>query len=121
VLAGIALMIAGGRLAVAGAERLTTPLHLADSAVGLTFVALATVAGAVRPDLGRRPAPPRRARPGRVLGSALYNFHRHLGRRRHHHPVALIALSPRRRLGRLAGVVLLAAYAAYVFLTLHWP
>ena len=44
VLAGIVLMIAGGRLAVAGAERLTAALHLADSAVGLTFVALATVA-----------------------------------------------------------------------------
>jgi cation:H+ antiporter len=44
MLAGIALMIIGGWLAVAGAERLTAALHLADSAVGLTFVALATVA-----------------------------------------------------------------------------
>lgn len=44
VLAGVALMIIGGWLAVAGAQRLTAALHLADSAVGLTFVALATVA-----------------------------------------------------------------------------
>jgi hypothetical protein len=35
--------------------------------------------------------------------------------------LALIALSPRRHLGRLAGVLLLAAYAAYVILTLHRP
>jgi len=34
-------------------------------------------------------------------------------------PVALVALSPRRRLGRLAGVLLLAACAAYLVLTLH--
>jgi hypothetical protein len=34
-------------------------------------------------------------------------------------PIALIILSPRRRLGRLADVLLLAACAAYLILTLH--
>jgi cation:H+ antiporter len=136
VLAGIALMIAGGRLAVAGAEHLTAALHLADSAVGLTFVALATVAelfaliwAAARRGIDEL------ALAG-VLGSALYNATATLGAAAvitpvpatglaapaiaaAALPVALIALSPRRRLGRLAGVLLLAAYAVYVFLTLH--
>jgi cation:H+ antiporter len=136
VLAGIALMIIGGWLAVAGAERLTTALHLADSAVGLTFVALATVAelfaliwAAARRSIDEL------ALAG-VLGSALYNSTATLGATAivtpvpssgllapavaaTALPVALIILSPRRRLGRIAGVLLLAAYAAYVVLTLH--
>ena len=136
VLAGIALMIAGGWLAVAGAEHLTAALHLADSAVGLTFVALATVAelfaliwAAARRGIDEL------ALAG-VLGSALYNATATLGAAAAITPVpaagllgpaiaatalpvALIVLSPRRRLGRLAGVLLLAAYAAYLVLTLH--
>jgi cation:H+ antiporter len=136
MLAGIALMIIGGWLAVAGAERLTTALHLADSAVGLTFVALATVAelfaliwAAARRGIDEL------ALAG-VLGSALYNSTATLGATAivtpvpasgllapavaaAAVPVALIIVSPRRRLGRIAGVLLLAAYAAYVVLTLH--
>jgi cation:H+ antiporter len=136
MLAGIALMIVGGWLAVAGAERLTAALHLADSAVGLTFVALATVAelfaliwAAARRSIDEL------ALAG-VLGSALYNSTATLGATAivtpvpssgllapavaaAALPVALIILSPRRRLGRIAGVLLLAAYAAYVVLTLH--
>lgn len=138
VLAGVALMIIGGWLAVAGAQRLTAALHLADSAVGLTFVALATVAelfaliwAAARRGIDEL------ALAG-VLGSALYNSTATLGAAAiitpvpaagllapavaaATLPVALIILSPRRRLGRLAGVLLLAAYTAYVILTLHRP
>ena len=138
VLAGIALMIIGGRLAVSGAQRLTAALHLADSAVGLTFVALATVAelfaliwAAARRNIDEL------ALAG-VLGSALYNSTATLGAAAIITPVpaagllapavaatvlpvVLIALSPRRRLGRLAGVLLLAGYAAYIVLTLHRP
>jgi len=40
----VALMAAGGWLAVAGAERVVWALHLTDSAVGLTLLALATTA-----------------------------------------------------------------------------
>jgi cation:H+ antiporter len=44
VLAGVATMAAGGWLAVSGAERIVNSLGLAESVVGLTFVALATTA-----------------------------------------------------------------------------
>jgi cation:H+ antiporter len=44
VVVGVALMVVGGWVAVAGAERVVDSLGLADSAVGLTFVALATTA-----------------------------------------------------------------------------
>jgi len=43
-LGGVALMAAGGWLAVGGAERVVAALSLADSAVGLTLLALATTA-----------------------------------------------------------------------------
>jgi cation:H+ antiporter len=43
-LSGVALMAAGGWLAVGGAERVVRALHIADSAVGLTLLALATTA-----------------------------------------------------------------------------
>lgn len=136
VLAGVALMIIGGRLAVAGAERLTAALHLADSAVGLTFVALATVAelfaliwAAARRNIDEL------ALAG-VLGSVLYNSTATMGATAIITPVsasgligpaiaatvlpvALIILSPRRRLGRVAGAFLLAGYAAYVALILE--
>ncbi len=136
MLAGIALMIVGGRLAVAGAERLTAALPLADSAVGLTFVALATVAelfaliwAAARRGIDEL------ALAG-VLGSALYNATATLGAAAVITPVpargllapaiaaavlpvALIVFSPRRRLGRPLGVLLLTGYAVYLFLILR--
>lgn len=117
---------------------MTAALHLADSAVGLTFVALATVAelfaliwAAARRSIDEL------ALAG-VLGSALYNSTATLGAAAIITPVpgaglvapaiaaaalpaALIIMSPRRRLGRLAGALLLAAYAAYLVLTLHRP
>jgi cation:H+ antiporter len=43
-LGGVALMAAGGWLAVGGAERVVAALSLSDSAVGLTLLALATTA-----------------------------------------------------------------------------
>jgi cation:H+ antiporter len=44
VLAGVGAMAAGGWLAVSGAERIVNSLGLRQSVVGLTFVALATIA-----------------------------------------------------------------------------
>ncbi len=44
LLGGLALMILGGPVAVAGAERIVGSLGMAESVVGLTFVALATTA-----------------------------------------------------------------------------
>jgi cation:H+ antiporter len=43
-LGSVALMAAGGWLAVGGAERVVQGLRLTDSAVGLTLLALATTA-----------------------------------------------------------------------------
>jgi cation:H+ antiporter len=44
VVLGVAVMAGGGWLAVSGAERIVNSLGLAQSVVGLTFVALATTA-----------------------------------------------------------------------------
>jgi cation:H+ antiporter len=72
-LVGIGVMTAGGSLAVAGAERVAEALEITDSAVGLTFVALATTAellalvgAAARRGLDELAV-------AGVLGSAVYN------------------------------------------------
>ena len=78
-LVGLALMLAGGDLAVRGAERLVDSLGRSDSAVGLTVLALATTAelfalvlSAARHDV------PEIAVAG-VVGSAAYNATATLG------------------------------------------
>jgi len=134
---GIALMLAGGDLAVRGAVRVVESLGRTDSAVGLTVLALATTAElfalvltAVRHDV------PEIAVAG-VVGSASYNATATLGAAALARPLAVdggdllasavlaaalplvvIALAPRGRLGRPAGALLCAGYATYVVLLL---
>jgi cation:H+ antiporter len=136
VLVGVALMAAGGRIAVAGAERTVDSLGLADSAVGLTFVALATTAellalawSAVRRGITELAV-------AGVIGSAVYNATATLGIAALIHPLSnggvvgaswlaaglplfIVALGARRgELGRLAGLALLATYGVYLALVL---
>ena len=136
-LLGIALMLAGGDLAVRGAVRVVESLGRTDSSVGLTVLALATTAElfalvltAVRHDV------PEIAVAG-VVGSATYNATATLGAAALARPLAVegddllasavlaaalplvvIALAPRGWLGRPAGALLCAGYATYVVLLL---
>ncbi len=134
-LVGVALMLAGGDLAVRGAVRVVESLGRTDSAVGLTVLALATTAElfvlvltAVRHDV------PEIAVAG-VVGSAAYNATATLGAAALARPLVVdgvlaaavlaavlplvvLALAPRGRLGRSAGGLLVAAYAGYVGLVL---
>lgn len=136
-LLGIALMLAGGDLAVRGAVRVVESLGRTDSAVGLTILALATTAElfalvltAVRHDV------PEIAVAG-VVGSATYNATATLGAAALARPLLLdgdsllvsagvsavlpilvLVLAPRGRLGRPAGAVLCAGYATYLLLVL---
>ncbi len=135
VLAGLIGMAVGGRLAVAGAERVVSSLGLHDSVVGLTFVALATTAelfalvwAATRREVEEL------ALAG-VLGSAAYNATATLGVAALIHPVpngglqaqawlagvipALLVAAAARfgRVGRPGGALLLAAYGGYLAYT----
>jgi cation:H+ antiporter len=134
-LAGIGLMIAGGWLAVGGAQRVVATLGLSDSAVGLTLLALATTAellalawSAIRRDI------PEIAIAG-VVGSVAYNATATLGAAALTRPLAvtgmltpaiiaaalplvLLALAPRCRLSRPTGAVLAAGYLAFVIIEL---
>lgn len=135
-LVGVALMLGGGDLAVRGAIRVVEAIGRTDSAVGLTVLALATTAelfalvlAAVRRDV------PEIAVAG-VVGSAVYNATLTLGAAALVRPLpvrdvlpsavaaallplAVLAMAPRGRLGRPAGALLLAAYAAFVVLVLR--
>jgi cation:H+ antiporter len=101
-LAGVALMAAGGWFAVGGAERVVRALDLTDSAIGLTLLALATtaelfalgVAALIRPLTVNGILAP-------AIAAAVL-------------PLALLAAAPRGRLGRVAGAVLVIAYAVWV-------
>ena len=134
-LAGIGLMIAGGWLAVGGAQRVVAALGLSDSAVGLTLLALATTSellalawSAIRRDI------PEIAIAG-VVGSVGYNATATLGAAALTRPLAvtgmltpaiiaaalpliLLALAPRGRLNRPTGAVLAAGYLAFVIIEL---
>jgi cation:H+ antiporter len=134
-LVGVAVMLAGGELAVRGAVRVVDSLGRSDSAVGLTVLALATTAElfalvltAMRHDV------PEVAVAG-VVGSAAYNATATLGAAALVAPLAVdgvigsalvaaalpvvvLALAPAGRLGRAAGLALLAGYASYVLLVL---
>jgi cation:H+ antiporter len=133
---GIALMIAGGDLAVRGAERLVDTLGRSDSAVGLTVLALATTAelfalvfSAARHDV------PEIAVAG-VVGSAAYNATATLGAAALARPlvvdgvlpsavlglalpVLLLVLTRRGHLGRAAGALLVVLYAGFVVAVLR--
>jgi cation:H+ antiporter len=135
VLAGIALMTVGGRLAIAGAERLVAALDQTDTAIGLTLVALATtaellalVAAAARRRLDHLAV-------AAVLGSAAYNATVTLGAAALARPLTaqnittaawlaaglplgLIAVSRRDHIPRVAGLALLTLYAGYLAVAL---
>jgi cation:H+ antiporter len=135
-LVGVALMLVGGDLAVRGAEPVVSTLGRTDSAIGLTVLALATTAelfalvvAALRRDV------PEIALAG-VVGSAAYNATATLGAAALVRPlpahgvvgpaafalvltVAVLLLGRRGSLGRVAGVVLVVAYAAYLVIVLR--
>lgn len=130
-LAGVAVMTAGGRAAVAGAIRVVDLLHVSDNAVGLTFLALATTAElfALVWAAARRGAS--EIAVGGLVGSAAYNATATLGVAALVRPLsvtgllapavlaavlplAVVGLAPAGRLGRAAGLLLLAGYAAYI-------
>jgi cation:H+ antiporter len=133
VLVGVALMIGGGVIAVAGAERVIDSLGIADSAVGLTFVALATTAelfalawAALRRGITELAV-------AGVVGSAAYNATATVDVAAIIRPLPssgivgaawlaaalplfVLALGGRTaRVGRLAGAILLATYGIYLF------
>lgn len=132
-LLGVAVMTAGGRAAIAGAIRVVDVLGASDNAVGLTFLALATTAElfALVWAAARRGAT--EIAVAGVVGSAAYNATATLGAAALVRPLAaggllapavlaaalplvVVGLAPRGRLGRPAGLALLAAYAAYAVL-----
>jgi len=106
-LAGVAIMTAGGRAAVAGAIRVVDLLHVSDNAVGLTFLALATTAElfALVWAAARRGAT--EIAVGGLVGSAAYNATATLG------VAALVRPLSTTGLLAAAGLLLLAGYAAY--------
>jgi cation:H+ antiporter len=130
-LAGIALMVGGGDLAVRGAVRIVESVGREDSAIGLTALALATTAELFALVLAAvRHAVPEIAVAG-VIGSATYNATLSLGAGALVTslpaedfvwpavlaavlPLVVIALARGTRLGRASGAVLLLGYAAYV-------
>jgi cation:H+ antiporter len=130
-LGGVALMAAGGWLAVAGAERVVRALSLTDSAVGLTLLALATTAelfalawAAMRRGVSEIAV-------AGVVGSVAYNATASLGVAALVRPlavsglltpaiaaaalpVALLAVTPSGRLNRPIGAMLVICYGAWV-------
>jgi cation:H+ antiporter len=130
-LGGVALMAAGGWLAVGGAERVVAALSLADSAVGLTLLALATTAelfalawAAMRRGVSEIAV-------AGVVGSVAYNATASLGAAALVRPLAvggilapaitaaalpaaLLAVTPGGRLNRQTGALLIIGYAGWV-------
>lgn len=128
---GVAVMAAGGWLAVGGAERMVAALGLTDSAVGLTLLALATTAEL----FALAWAAARRGVSGiavaAVVGSVAYNATASLGVAALVRPlatsgillpaiaaavlpVALLAVTRGGRLNRLTGGILVLGYGAWV-------
>lgn len=129
--AGIALMAAGGWVAVRGAEQVVRAAGLTDSAVGLTLLALATTAelfalawAAIRRGVSEIAV-------AGVIGSVAYNATATLGVAALVRPLtvtgilapaiaaailpaALLAVTPRRQLTRPVGITLVIGYAAWV-------
>jgi cation:H+ antiporter len=136
LLVGVGIMALGGRLAVSGAEQIVDSLGLADSAVGLTFVALATTAElfALAWSAARRGITELAV--AGVIGSAAYNATATLGVAALIHPLPnggvtgaawlaaglpllIVALGgPRGELRRLAGFAVLTIYSVYLVLVL---
>jgi cation:H+ antiporter len=130
-LGGVAVMAAGGWLAVGGAERVVAALRLTDTAVGLTLLALATTAelfalawAAMRRGVSEIAV-------AGVVGSVAYNATASLGLAALVRPlaiggilapaiaaailpVALLAVTRGGRLNRQAGALLIIGYAGWV-------
>ena len=131
-LTGIALMVAGGWVAVRGAERLTESLALTDSTVGLTILALATSAEMLALVFAAARHRVAEVAVAGLVGSAAYNATVSLGLAALARPLkltgatditvsaagaaalplVLVLLTRRSRLGRLVGGSLVAAYVA---------
>ena len=130
-LGGVALMAAGGWVAVGGAERVVRAVGLTDSAIGLTLLALATTAelfalawAAMRRGVSEIAV-------AGVIGSVAYNATATLGVAALVRPltvtgilvpaiaaailpVALLLVTPGGWLNRRAGAVLVLGYGAWV-------
>jgi len=133
--AGLVAMVAGGRLAVAGAERIAGSLGLAESVVGLTFVALATTLELFALIWAAARRGVEELALAGLLGSVIYNATATVGIAALVRPLAvtgiggaawLAAALPAalagwaalaHRLGRVTGVLLLASYAGYLAVT----
>jgi cation:H+ antiporter len=133
--AGLVVMTAGGAAAVDGAERLVRALGRSDAEIGLTVLALATTAELFALVLAAARRGVHEVAVAAVVGSAAYNATATLGAAALVQPLppagvrgaallaaalplAVLALAPRGRLGRLAGGGLLATYTVFVVLTL---
>ncbi len=135
LLGGLALMILGGPVAVAGAERIVGSLGMAESVVGLTFVALATTAELFALVWAAARRGVEELAIAGLLGSVIYNATATLGVAALVRPLAVSGMvgpavlaavvpvvlavwaSVTGRLGRVAGVLLLGCYAAYLTVT----
>ena len=130
-LVGLAVMTAGGDAAVEGATRVVHSLHVSDTAIGLTLLALATTAelfalvlAAARHDVGEVAV-------AGIVGSAAYNATATLGTAALVRPLTtgavlvpavvaavlplvLLALARDGALRRVGGAVLVATYASYI-------
>ena len=132
---GVGLMAAGGWLAVGGAERVVLALRLTDSAVGLTLLALATTAELFALAWAAMRRGVTEIAVAGVIGSAAYNATATLGLAAVVRPLdisgilapaiaaavlpaVLLAITPKHRLNRSAGVLLIIAYAAWATILL---
>ena len=135
VLLGVGAMAGGGWLAVSGAARVVSSLGLAQSVVGLTFVALATTAELFALVWAAYRRGVEELALAGVLGSAVYNATATLGVAALVHPIhtgglgwpawlaaalpiGLVAYALLfKRVGRVGGGLLVAAYGIYLALT----
>jgi cation:H+ antiporter len=128
---GLAVMTAGGDAAVEGATRIVRSLHVNDTSIGLTLLALATTAelfalvlAAARHDIGEVAV-------AGIVGSAAYNATATLGTAALVRPLTtgavlvpavvaavlplvLLALARDGALRRVGGAALVATYASYI-------
>lgn len=130
-LSGVGLMAAGGWLAVGGAERVVRALNIADSAVGLTLLALATTAELFALAWAAMRRGVLEIAVAGVVGSVAYNATASLGVAALVRPLtvtgilapaiaaailpaALIAITPGGQLKRWAGALLVMGYCGWV-------
>ena len=135
VVAGLAVMTAGGVAAVEGATRVVAALSATDEAVGLVVLGLATTAELFALVLAAARHGVEELAVAAVVGSAAYNATATIGAAAvvgplqvdgllvpaavaAALPLAVVVLGGRGRLGRPAGAVLVAGYAAFVVLVL---